>query len=89
MLNARIGVMGSAEDAGGGGGAVNGGKGHDVPEVDFASAGGGEDGGGGDVAGEDGEGFAVVFGGHVVGVVPEDLGSFYFHALCVLMYEMW
>jgi hypothetical protein len=24
-----------------------------------------------------------------VGVVPEDLGSFYFHALCVLMYEIW
>jgi hypothetical protein len=35
------------------------------------------------MTGEDGEGFAIVFGRHVVGVVPEDLGSFYLHILIV------
>lgn len=35
------------------------------------------------MTGEDGEGFAVVLGGHVVGVVPQDLRGFYLHCCAV------
>ena len=39
------------------------------------------------MAGEDGEGFAIVLVGHVVGVMPKDLGSFDFHVLFDLVLE--
>ena len=54
----------------------------EAPQVDFAPSRGGEYGGVrgiDEMAGEDGEGFTIVLVGHVVGVVPEDLGGFDFH----------